>query len=189
MSPIEQIKKGIVNMDWTTVCNGYEALTGEFLHTEQEPKTNDQARMALNKIARIIEDDKTITANTLPTKVTKKKPGRPKKSKKKTTNTTITNKDDPSIQFDEGNKTAVQKDVGGVRFITNDPDPEEVKKNKTKAIKAQQNKSKLDRKTTKTYDVICNECEKSFESDRPGGEIGQKCRRCLLGKKSRFDNG
>lgn len=187
MSPIEYIAEGIRQGNWETVCEGYERLTGEALPIPIST-TSSQAEDMLQQVADIISS---VSAEPIPAtkKPAKKKPGRPKGSGKKKTiqKTTATkNGEDSSLQLDDNNRTMVQKEAGGVRLITNDPDPEEVKRNKAMSEKVGQNKVSLDRKTTGKYSVKCNECEEMFESDRKGSEMGQKCPDCLRGKKSRF---
>lgn len=179
MSPIEYIAEGIKEGNWETVCEGYERLTGKSLPLPAVSLTTDDANSdAIRRIADIvlglgIEE---------PTKK-KKQRGRPKGSGKKVKKTSS---EDDSIQLDNEKKTSVQKESDGVRLITNDPDPEEVAKNKKRSIKAKKNKIKLNRQVARTFKVKCSECENSFESDRQSGEIGQKCPKCLSGKKSRF---
>ena len=188
MSPLEQIKEGIIKMNWTTVCNGYEALTGEMLHPKQEPQT-DRYEKVVHQIydlaALAVEEPGYVPCtNVVPVeeKPQKKKVGRPKGSRKKKTKQDVEGKDS-SLILDEKQKTTVQKEVGGVRFITNEPDPKEVKANKKKA---QRTKMIPRRPEPRTHKVKCNECEESFESDKPGDEMGQKCKKCLRDKKSRF---
>ena len=193
MSPIEYIAKGIREGNWEIVCEGYERLTGKALPIPKTVATIDEAENALRQIANIASsalngpmgencDEKTKPAN--------KKLGRPKVSvnkKKIKKKTTITqNGEDPSIQLDDNNKTVTQKKVGETQLITNDPDPKEVKRNRVRAEKSKKNKLKLNRQPMKTHKVKCNECEKTFESNRPDGEMGQKCQDCLRNKKSKF---
>ena len=187
MSPIEYIAEGIRSGNWETVCEGYERLTGEAIPLPSTPTTSD-AEGVLRQIANIVVSALGESVDE-PKKPEKKKRGRPKgsgkkkatKKKKKTGDET-----DPTIQLDEDKRTETSKETGGTQLITNEPDPEEVKRNKAKATKAQKNKVKLGRRAAAKHDVECNECGKTFESDRKGGEMGQKCRSCLSAKKSRF---
>jgi hypothetical protein len=190
MNPLEQIKEGITRENWKIVCDGYAALTGEFLHTEQEPGTGkiEVLQQIYDIVADALEEAGCAPSVTIVMKKTrKKKLGRPKKKNKKT-NVTDEDEDeeDASLRLDDDKRTVVQKEVGGTRLITNEPDPYEIEANKKKAIIAQKNKMKLQRTEAKTYDVKCNECEKEFASNRPGGKLGQKCSKCLQDKKSRF---
>ena len=197
MSPIEHIAEGIRQGNWETVCEGYERLTGKALPIPITVATTDGAEDALRQIADIassvLNGPTAEICNTVE-KPAKKKPGCPrgsgkKKAKKKTMEKkTTVNKDgeDASIQIDEGKKTIVQKETGGTQLITNDADPEEVERNRAKAAKANKNKVKLKRQAARKYQVKCNECGETFESDRKDGEMGQKCPGCLKEKKSRF---
>jgi len=182
MSPIEYIEAGILDGNWHTVCEGYERLTGKSL---QCPDVSDAAAMLdmIRAIVSTTSDEPCLS--TSDEKPTTKKRGRPKGKKKKATVTS--EGEDSSLQLDDSHKTIVQKETDGVRLITNEPDPEEVQRNKLKAKKANHNKLELKREVAKKHKVKCNECEKIFESIRPNGEMGQKCPRCLGDKKSRFD--
>lgn len=165
MSPIEEIADGIHAGDWQTVCQGYEKLTGEWISPPS--MENDDIKDALKQIKDIassVLNGPIAEICDLPTKSTKRKPGRPKANKKKVKK-----------------KIDVQEETGKTRFITNDPDPEEIAKNKERAAKV----NRVKRKPPVIYDVECNECGKTFKSDRPDGEMGQKCRKCLMGKKER----
>ncbi|KKN91289.1 hypothetical protein LCGC14_0221570 [marine sediment metagenome] len=176
MSPIEHIAEGIKEGNWETVCEGYERLTGESLPCPTTSATNE-AKEALGKIANIVSN---VLCEPILKQIlskNKKKSGRPKGSGKKTKKTP--DKDNSSINLDDKKKTIVKKEIGGTRLITNNPDPEEVIKNKEKSIRANINKVKLERQPTKTFQAECNECEQSFESNRPDGELGQKCPKCL----------
>jgi len=194
MSPIEQIKDGIVKGDWNVVCDGYAGLTGERLTT---PSSLD--RDALYQISAIVSETlgccETTTecreSEPTPATTTGKKTKQAKKTKKKTskkkTKRQTVDKDgnDASIQLDDAKKTVVSKATDGVRLITNEPDPDEIEKNRLKAEKAKKNKLQLGRTGAKTHKVKCNECGNQFDSHRPDGELGQKCNGCLSSKKGR----
>lgn len=208
MTPLDYIKKGVLKGDWEIVCEGYERLTGEAL---QLPVETVDAEKVLQKIVDIISDalDVDDVASCLkwkiiePTKKSKKK-----KIKKKPDYTELNTmagyqptdvvnnigdnppieKEDTTLQLNEAQKTNTKKEIGGTRLITNDPDPKEIKSNKIKAKRSQQNKAfcAASRSIIQTYNVECNECGKTFKSDRPNGEMGQKCGKCLESKKSRM---
>jgi hypothetical protein len=194
MSPLEYIEEGIKEGDWEKVCEGYERLTGKSLSLPVErPDKVMLVQEALQRIVNIASDVlstwtteiQSVATELEPTK--KKNRGRPKGSGKKKKQTTITEDgEDKSLQLDDDQKTSTQKEACGTRLITNNPDPDEIKANKAKAAKARNNKIKLNRSPTTTYRVECNECGTKFESNRPGGEMGQKCRKCLNDKKGRF---
>lgn len=181
MSPIEYIEAGIKDGNWHVICEGYERLTGKSLPV---PDICD-ATQALDMIRAIVSTNANKPCIPSPDgQPIRKKRGRPKGRKKKTT---VTNEgEDSSLQFNDNHKTIVQKETDGIRLITNNPDLEEVEKNRLKAEKANRNKLQLNRKVAKTYKVKCNECEETFESTRPRGEMGQKCNKCLGDKKNRF---
>lgn len=193
MSPLEQIKQGIMNSSWSMVCDGYKNLTGETIELPPTIGVDSIAGKTLQKIIDILVDDILIEsggvalAKAATEAAKKKKPGRPKGKKKSTKNKPISadGKDD-SLQLVDDKKTVVQKRVGTVQLITNEPDPEEIERNKAKAAKSARTKQALRRPATKSYDVKCSECEGTFKSDRPSGEMGQKCNKCLADKKSRF---
>lgn len=184
MSPIDCIEEGIREGNWETVCKGFEQLTGKAIQlpTDMTYKILESAADGYLDALHQIAD---ITSDVLMLKKTqKKKSGRPKKSRKK--KTTSQNEEDSSLQLDENKKTSVQRETGGTQLITNDPDPEEVERNKIKAKIANRNKLELNRPPPTLFDVKCNECEEKFKSNRSQGELGQKCPRCLSGKKGRF---
>lgn len=189
MSPLKHIEDGIHGGDWESVCKGYELLTGKWIAPPditivREKISPQDFESAILHISDIISE--TLI---LPEKILKsKKRGRPKGSKRKKKVTVTKDGEDSSLQLDESKKAVIPRNpkAGDTQLITNDPDPEEVKRNQIKAKKANRNKAKLNRTATKKHMVKCNECPKTFESDRKGGEMGQKCPDCLNEKKSRF---
>jgi len=111
----------------------------------------------------------------------KKKPGRPKIKKK---NIKDNNEEDDTIIISGEINTPASPNTTGVRFITNEPIEEEIEANKIKAKRAEKNKLKIKKdKPILEFDAICNECDKTFKSHRPDGDIGQKCSECLRNKK------
>lgn len=182
MSPIEYIEAGILDGNWHTVCEGYERLTGKSLSVPNECDAEEILAMIRSLVSRTYDKPCRQSSDEKPTT---KKRERPKGKKKKATVTS--EGEDSSLRLDDNNKTIIQKETDGVRLITNEPDPEEVRRNKLKAKKANRNKLELNREVAKTHKVKCNECEETFESIRPNGEMGQKCPKCLGDKKSRFD--
>lgn len=181
MSPIEYIEEGIRNGNWETVCEGYERLTGKALPLPVTDKTED----ALRQIGNIISTTLGSVEKEHEKMPKKKRPGRPKGSDKKKV-AIATDEEDSSIKLDDNKRTNVQKEIGTTQLITNEPDPKEVKANQTIAAKTRRNKIKLNRKATTQHNVKCNECDKTFKSDRPKGKMGQKCPQCLKEKKSIF---
>jgi Zn finger protein HypA/HybF involved in hydrogenase expression len=196
MNPLEYIEKGIKTGDWDMVAEGYERLTGKALISPIIVDTKKTSEDKLLKISEIISkaledvtsviDESPIELEEKPQKKKNNIPNKRKKKKKRKTTTVDNDEEDNSIVLDISKKTIVQKKAGETQLITNDPDPEEVEKNKIKAEKSQVNKAKLKRQTTKRYDVKCNECDQKFKSERPDGQMGQKCPSCLREKKSRF---
>ena len=195
MNPLDYIKEGILKGNWETVCEGYERLTGEALRlptdSSNEKKRAKEVLLQIRDIASdFIEGPMSEICSTSDgSKKRKKKSGRRKGSgKKKTTSKITVTKDgeDFSLQLDESKKNIVQKQAGEVQLITNEPIQEEVEINQARAKRSEKNKLNIKRKVAIKHRVKCNECEKKFESDRKGGEMGQKCPRCLSGLKSRF---
>lgn len=188
MSPIDYIKEGILEGNWETVCEGYERLTGEaltlpFPTTVTTPKDVENALRQISDIIVSVLDGPIVEICNATTKTKKRKYSK-KKVKKKATVTK--DGEDSSIQINDKDRTVVQRETGGIQFITNDPDPKEVEANKKKAERSRKNKMLLSRHTTRIYNVKCNECQESFNSNRPDGEMGQKCPKCLRNNKSRF---
>jgi len=180
MSPLDYIKEGIVEGNWDTVCEGYEKLTGESL----APPAECDAQKAILRIKDIISATIGWEVAPEPSKPATKK--RKKTTKRKSTKKDVSETDeDDIVNLSEDKRTSVQPVVGTTQFITNEPDPDEVTVNLQKAKKARMKKRPKAR-AAKTYNVECNECGCSFESNRPSGEMGQKCSECLSAKKSRF---
>lgn len=187
MSPIECIKNGILKADWSIVCDGYKQLTGDIIVPPCITNIVD-ALKRINEISNIVLTE-SITDK--PNSKLKKKVN--KKSQKKINKKNIdknyeinVNGEDTSIVLDESDKTPVSKQIDGVRLITNNPDEEEIRKNKIKAENARENKLKIRRQIACMYTVKCNECQEEFQSTRPSGKMGQKCGKCLSVAKSRF---
>ena len=191
MNPLEYIEDGIHNGNWKTVCKGFEQLTGKKLLsltesgiTKETIKTLSQiveiASLAINKLR---NGDQSVSVKLQ--KTSQKKRGRPAK---KSTTTKIASIDEGNATFilNDQINTPITQQAGGIQLITNKPDPEEVERNKAKAVSAQSNKLKLNRTPVCTFDVKCNECEEVFQSDRQDGELGQKCSKCLKEKKNRL---
>lgn len=190
MTPLELIKEGIAQANWMTVCDGYEALTGEHLHVEKESQPQTY-RIVLEQIYDLVadafEEPGFVPSTTiLDTKRIPKKKKLSRKKKVKKPKSTSKDEDDDSLILDDSKITPTkfaQGKTGEFQFITNKPDIDEIKRNEAKARKT----TKTRRAAPKKYQAKCSECSKKFESDRPTSEIGQKCRNCLKGGKSRFD--
>lgn len=193
MSPIEYIKEGILKGNWEIICEGYERLTGESLplpiDRPGEVRIIKEALSQMIDIASLALGNQ-VEAMVIPTiKSAKRKPSRPKKHNNKTSKKSMAvtkDGEDASLQLNENDRTPTQKEVGGIHLITNEPDPEEIDRNKAKAARSNRNKLQINRAVSETYEVECNECQTLFESTRPDGEMGQKCKRCLNGLRSRF---
>jgi len=196
MSPIEYIADGIRNGNWKVVCKGYEKLTGQIL-PPPTTKVMDDAEKALLEIyttasiaLEVIPQLQTLPVEVkqypdeIPPRVSSKvKRDRPNKKRKKKMKPGIKDGEDTTLILDGQINTPVTQESRGTQLITNDPSSKEIEVNKIKAAKAEQNKVKLNRQTPHVFDVTCNECEETFKSDRPDGELGQKCRRCLRARK------
>lgn len=201
MIPLEQIKKGIIEMDWKIVCDGYEALTGQSLHREMKSPDSDY-RVVLEQISDLInnlfEEPGYVPSTTIleTVEIPKKgKPGRQKKKKKKvgcsrkskTKTDTVNDEEDDSLNLDSNNITPVkfdQKKPGKSQFITNEPNPDEIERNKARARKT----TRIRRKPPRKYQAKCSVCSGKFESNRPSGDIGQTCPNCLRGSKGQFND-
>ncbi len=196
MTPLDWIKQGITEGCWESVCKGYETLTGDIIPIPPRPLLKCNLENALRDISDLVihalDPNKSMNMikKILPQEsVTKtvgknKNVGRPKKDKRK--NGTI-NEDgeDSSLELDPSQITpmkAAQEKLGESQLITNIPDPDEVKKNLAKAKRT----TRVRRESPKKYKAECSECSSKFDSNRPTGEIGQKCPNCLKANKGRF---
>lgn len=200
-SPIDHIEEGILDGSWETVCEGFERLTGKSVPipnqmsnnvVESMLKIHDIATTTLGldavaeicvkeaecseAIAEICQDKKEKSP---------KKKKKAKKTRKKKTKSVSKEGEDSSLVLQDADRTPGPRSVGTVQHITNVPDPEEVRKNKIKAAKTGR-ANLAARPVAKKFKVKCNECPNRFNSDRPSGEMGQKCPKCLLGRKSQF---
>lgn len=198
MSPIEYIEEGIRKGDWQIVCEGFERLTEKSIPLP----TAKVGLSALREIHDISAEALGLvcllplpTGGASETTVEEKKVSRSKKKKtskkvvmgkpKADDNPPEEDREDSTLRMEDG-ITPMKAEQGGSRLITNEPNEGEVIKNRKEAGRSKQNKLQLARAKPRTYKVNCNECDKGFDSDRPGGEMGQKCPKCLAAKKSVF---
>ena len=197
-SPIDQIGEGILGGNWKTVCEGFERLTGQCLPApdqengfEAMEKIHGIAATALglNAIAEICLGEAEVETSTSTKRRGKgKKVKKTKKTRKKKASTISKEGEDSSIVLQNSSRTpGPSKDAGTVQHITNTPDPDEVQRNKEKA--ARTNRANFDKRPvdSKKFKVECNECLNDFLSDRRTGKMGQKCPKCLNGRKSQFN--
>ena len=190
ISPIDQIEEGILEGDWEAVRKGFEKLTGKSIPCPPETsldaiqKIHDIAAtiLGLDAIAEICGEE---TEDPKKGKKTGKKTKKTKKTRNKKTKSISKEGEDSSIILADNKRTPGPRDVGTVQHITNVPDPGEVERNKVKAAKTGRS-NLVSRPVAKKYKVKCNECQDKFDSDRPKGEMGQKCPKCLSGRKSQF---
>ena len=189
MSPIDYIEEGIRTGNWEKVCEGFERLTGQSLPMPIEKpgecrKTQDALRQIISIASEMLPTTEELLIRRAPKK--KEKPARKsKKSAKKKKD----DKEDNTLILEGQTNTPVTPQVGDMQLITNDPDPDEVARNEERASRARKNKAKLGRGQTMEYDAKCNNCEETFKSKRPDGEIGQKCPSCLKSMKKRSSDG
>ncbi len=177
MSPIEYIEEGIRQGNWETVCEGYERLTGEYISPPEIENADNDSRDALEQVYRI------ICSTIEPGKKISLKKSRKKKTKKATKNTITEDGEDLSLRLDEGKRTVVQRELGETHLITNEPDPVEIERNRERAEKSLRDGTTVTREAKRTFKAKCSECEQKFDSDRPSGEMGQKCGTCLKNTK------
>lgn len=207
MTTLELIETGIVEGDWGLVCEGYRALTGKEIPVPPGKIARGDLEDGMRRISDIVNRTLVGVASTdgaelLDTPQTstkenkkkkKKKVGHPKKKVKSNAEVAHTSpafnpddEEDSSLNLDDSNITNVkfnQTKPNEFQFITNEPDPEETKKNKARA----RNTTKIIRKPPRKYQAKCSVCSNKFESDRKTGKIGQTCRNCLNQGKSRFN--
>lgn len=194
-SPIDNIGEGILDGNWEIVCEGFERLTGQRLpipgqtdDSEAMQKIHNitSSALGLDLIAEICTEEAEVK-----TTASKKKRGkgkRAKKTNKKKKSTISKEGEDSSLVLQNSSRTpGPTKDVGTVQHITNTIDPDEVERNKEKA--ARTNRVNFEKRPVdnKKFKVECNECLNDFLSDRRTGKMGQKCPKCLNGRKSQFN--
>lgn len=164
-SPIELIKSGIVSNNWSLVCQGYEALTGEFVKATE---IFEEANVLITEIEKIInKHKKIITLNPEGHTYVSKDKNKKSVEKYKTPPLVDTNIIKKSGYY--GNET---------KPLTEDVPQEEIDENIKKAEIAKERKTK--RSPPKKYPVKCSQCKQTFESDRRESKgFGQKCPKCL----------
>jgi len=191
-SPIELIRLGIIESNWTKIEQAYTALTGDSIDILPENMVNNRIEIdgpedALREIVNIA----TKILDTIPLpkqqkkKTTKKKIAKKKKAKQNKDESE--DEEDETLILDKPTNTATTENTDGVRLVTNHANDKEVERNKTLAKRAQTNKEMIDRTSDAIYIAQCNECQKDFKSKRPGSKnIGQKCPECLSARRDRF---
>ncbi len=194
-SPIDNIGEGILDGNWEIVCEGFERLTGQRLpipgqtdNSEAIQKIHNitSSALGLDLIAEICTEEAEVVDSTCRKKRGKGK--KAKKTKKKKKSTISKEGEDSSLVLQTSSRTpGPSKDAGTVQHITNTPDADEVERNKEKA--ARTNRANFDQRpmTDVKFKVECNECLQDFQSDRRTGKMGQKCPKCLNGRKSQFN--
>ena len=197
-SPIDDIGEGILAGNWGTVCEGFERLTGQCLPVpdstsdfEAMEKIHSIAATALglNVVAEICLGEAEVEDSTSPRRRGKgKKAKKAKKTRKKKASTISKEGEDSSLVLQDTKRTpGPSENAGTVQHITNTADPDEVARNKEKA--ARTNRANFDPRplSDQKHKVECNECLNEFLSDRRTGKMGQKCPKCLNGRKSQFN--
>lgn len=155
MTPIEAMRKGIIEGDKNLLCEGFKQLTGEDLSWPDEKViTITSLKSAMEKVINELSID------TKKIKISKKQ--------KESLQTEITNPTDKIGYY--GNKTIL---------ITEEATKEEIESNK-KWKEDDDKKERIKRPKFKNFKITCSDCEKKFESPvKPSSEIGQLCSRCL----------
>jgi len=185
MGPIQQIKAGIESQDWEVVVAGYNAMTGEGIDAPATEAVDDYDEVNIANIRRIlIEELKKREVTFIPT-VFDSVPG-------DTVDVEFTTVDEKHVACQEqdiDNQGEYQGELQAQQsekethyknkqvFITTEPDPAEVAKNAEKAKRVQALKTR--RPPPQKYNVTCNECGSTFESERRVKDIGEKCNQCM----------
>jgi len=165
MNPLQLIENGLKDGNLELINNGFEKMTGRSIGLPNLQSNNLDVKHLLLKIQSLISD---FLSNNY---------------KENNNHETIEQTANNVSYLDDNQITPISKDVGGIRLITDEPDEKEVANNKLKAL----NKIKIRRNKYELYDVECNECHETFKSNIASSEFGQKCKKCLGQKKSRFN--
>jgi len=197
-SPIDNIGEGILEGNWEIVCEGFERLTGQRLPIPGQTDDSEaiqkihnitSSALGLDLIAEICDEEAEVETTTSTKRRGKgKKAKKAKKASKKKKSTISKEGEDSSIVLQDRKRTpGPSKDAGTAQHITNTADPDEVARNKEKA--ARTNRANFEQRPvdSKKFKVECNECLNDFQSDRRTGKMGQKCPKCLNGRKSQFN--
>lgn len=162
MNPIETLKEGIENNDWTLVVDAYNTLTGDHIAVSKQ----DDEPLTLHVLRNVFREE-----------LAKHIKSQPPELKTREVPIAVKSKADDSGPY-QGNLTEEETgeltwDKKPMRIITGEHDDSIPQQNRRTPRKI--------RSPRKTYKVECNQCKKEFKSDRKSDEIGQKCNSCLVG--------
>jgi len=178
-SPIQLIKNGIIANNWSLVCQGYEAITGELIKANEIIESPNKLIQEIEEI--INRHKKIITLNPEGAIYTPKAKNKERSFQECKTPSLTEPMPMLSKPIGEAISQHIKKGYYGndTKPITDDNIPlEEINKNKEKAAITKERKTK--RSPSKKYDVKCSQCEQNFESDRQESkDFGQKCPKCL----------
>ena len=170
MNLAETIEKAINTKDWSLVCLAYENLTGKKI---EYPITADKTDSEfMNDLYELINRHKPRYCET-------QRPEsldniRKKKNKKPYFQAPIDREPTPTLSPPPKNSHYGNTTV----FVTEEATAQEIETNKIKNEISITRKVK--RSPIKKYDVVCDECQKPFKSERPKTEdMGIKCHSCI----------
>ena len=170
MNPIEILKQGIENTDWSLIGKAYTSMTGEdidilkviMIETDHEIIENCVKNLNIilyrKGMESIIEEIKETGPEV--------KSDPPQKSRKRK-KSTVSN---------ENLKLMMEDGEPSKGFATL-----EEERQANIEIAATARKRKVYRKPQVKYDIECNECGNTFKSTTGKSEYGQKCSKCLKG--------
>lgn len=158
MTPIEYIRRGIINRNWNDVAEALKLLTGEIIEITEDIDKLTQLRTLFRKIFDITYPEVNVKIDGYCQKHSPP-PFSPPNNQ-------------PITEIEDKNITPMKKESNGIKFITNaDEKSPDIPKRERKV-----------RPNPRSYEVKCNECDQNFKSNRPESDIGQKCQRCLNNK-------
>lgn len=208
MNPLDKIKEGVLNLDWSLVCEGYAAITGKLLIKPVEPheKNTFILEMPFNDLisraiaCKILDTnfekikcaggsqvlDMHVCCMVVDKPDTKDSVAEICDISQPTNNDDAeqpTDDDDENVEFDAITKPGEKVGLFGnpTVLITEKPTAKQIEINKRRA--AARREPRVSRPPPKTYEVKCTDCEKTFDSHMRAGDFGQKCSKCLRSTK------
>lgn len=193
MNPLDKIKEGVLNLDWSLVCEGYTTMTGKLLIKPVQPckknvlmleTTYSESTIQLFKdCLRQMIDEFEFVQTVIDEPDTKdivglNEPNYPVGNDDKK-HDDDDDDDEGDIDFEEITEQNEKVGLYGnpTILITEEITPERVEANRKQLAK--RSVQKVSRPPPRKYKVKCTDCEKTFDSDISTSKFGQKCPKCL----------
>lgn len=182
MSPLEKLKTGISEGNWSTVVEGYAELTGEILPV---PDVAGGVGTRVHQLVAELVDELQLTPARRDSESMAEVPGAQQEGQGPRSDTEPDDEDGDEENRVEAvaaaGESGKQTIYGNTQtFVTADgePPPQRIAKNRTRARRTR----KRHRGKPKVHKQVCTQCEQEFEVPvRAPKDVGQQCPRCLAG--------